>query len=143
MNEPYWPFKLETVPQPDIVLDGCRFDVAYRLRSGLDLPLKPTYLGNRYYWLPGCYCWFDSGGWGEIYDPYIVYVGKAANVRNRCIEHWCRNRSSWMRAWCSGEWFFPYVAIWLRDDRSEFEATLISLLKPKMNQHRERDSAPY
>lgn len=115
------------VPRPDYVFDACLLDRAFTRDlgiQGLQCPLHES--GPRQY-LSGCYVFVEEGT--RSLPPEVIYVGKAARLRNRLAEHYCRDCrifDDWAdRNPETERAFLVHVAVWLTDERAALEATLI------------------
>jgi excinuclease UvrABC nuclease subunit len=126
-------------PPPDVIFDACLLDPTYSADVGESVPLHETASNNQC--LSGCYAWIEVGNNDEAPEIMeVMYVGKAARLRNRLINHF--KNSKFLEKWGEqrlhdGQSFIPFIACWFTDERSKLEVELIRTLSPKYNKQKE------
>jgi hypothetical protein len=137
------------VPKPDYMFPGLLLDEFYTNEHNLTLPLK-NYTSvditskekvkekQYYYKNPGIYVWYEPycNTIDEITE--ILYVGKAINLKQRLLQHWKLQRSSFLHDYFrdrldTNQLCCPHIAIWEGSNSAHLESNLIKILSPTYN----------
>ncbi|MGZ8843298.1 MAG: DUF433 domain-containing protein [Pyrinomonadaceae bacterium] len=131
-------FTSKRVQLPDFIFDACLLDRQWESSVGIQCPLRERRTVTHQY-LSGCYAWIQLGeNSADVCE--VMYVGKAARLRNRLGAHFLH--AKFLDLWWEemnklNRSYIPFVAVWLTKNRAALESELLKRLTPRFNRRRE------